>query len=142
MPKHAADAPARRLDLVAVVAVAAGGVLGAEARYAVSATWPQPVGDFPWGVIGVNAVGCLLIGVLAVLLDSTSSRLAWPFLAVGVLGGFTTFSTYALDALRLLDADRPVAALAYVVCTVLIALATVTLGASMTRMFARRAGAR
>lgn len=135
-PSDAAGASAARLDVVAAVAV--GGVLGAEARYAVSVLWPQPAGDFPWGVLGVNALGCLLIGVLAVLLDSTSRRLAWPFLAVGLLGGFTTFSAYALDAVQLIDTGRPLAALAYVAGTVLAALVTVHLGASATRSLRRR----
>ncbi len=127
-----------QMDVVAVVAV--GAVLGAEARYAVSRLELASTGGFPWGVLAVNAVGCLLIGVLAVLLSGSRSRLAWPFLAVGVLGGFTTFSTYALDAVQLLDHGRPLAAAAYLGGTVLAALAAVHLAAKGTRAMAAGGG--
>ncbi len=68
---------------------------------------PPPTGAFPWAIFWVNVLGCALIGVLMVLVGEGGRRahpLVRPFLGVGVLGGFTTFSTYALDFSELLDA--------------------------------------
>lgn len=111
-------------DVFAVVA--AGGSLGAAARYGVGLAWPHPAGGFPWATLLINIVGCAAIGVLAGL--APRHRLARPFLGTGVLGGFTTFSTYAVDARTLLDAGRPAAAAAYVAGTLVAALAAVWLG--------------
>jgi CrcB protein len=74
--------------------VAFGGALGASLRYLVTLAWPAP-----WGVLAVNVAGSFLIGLLAVRL---APGLA-PFLLTGVLGGFTTFSAFSLDALRLVE---------------------------------------
>jgi fluoride ion exporter CrcB/FEX len=70
--------------------------------------------DFPWSTLLVNASGCVLIGVLMVLVTEVTEphRLVRPFLAVGFLGGFTTFSTFGLDVQSLLLAGRPAAATA------------------------------
>jgi protein CrcB len=72
----------------------------------------------------VNISGCLLIGVLMVVITElvTPHRLVRPFLGVGVLGGYTTFSTATVDALTLVDASRPGAALGYLVATPTLAL--------------------
>jgi CrcB protein len=115
-------------------------VLGAEARYGVSLLLPHPPDAFPWSTLLVNAVGCLLIGVLMVVINelTTPHRLARPFLGVGVLGGFTTFSTYAVDVQRLLLAGHPGTALAYLAGTVAAALVAVSLGATATRITLRR----
>ncbi|CAM5350095.1 Putative fluoride ion transporter CrcB [Streptomyces microflavus] len=81
-------------------AVAAGGALGALARYGALVLWPTADGGFPWTVFAVNVSGCALIGVLMVLTverGRVTHPLVRPFLGVGVLGGFTTFSTYAAD---------------------------------------------
>ncbi|RKS80420.1 CrcB protein [Motilibacter peucedani] len=124
------------LDVVAVVA--AGGVLGAEARYAVSLAAPHAASQFPWATLLVNALGCLLIGVLMVLVTERfrPHRLVRPFLGVGVLGGFTTFSAYAVDINRLLLAGRPAVALAYAASTLVAAVLAVWLGATATRRLA------
>jgi CrcB protein len=122
-----------QLDVLAVIA--AGGVLGAEARYGVARLLPHPPQAFPWSTLVVNAVGCLLIGVLMVVVTELTRphRLARPFLGVGVLGGFTTFSTYTVDVQRLLLAHRPGMALGYLLGTLAAALVAVWLGATATR---------
>ncbi|MBG0565144.1 fluoride efflux transporter FluC [Actinoplanes aureus] len=74
------------VDRRALVAVAAGGVLGAVARYGISVAWPGT----PWATWVVNISGCFLIGVLYTAVDRRLPRL---FLGTGVLGGYTTFST-------------------------------------------------
>ncbi len=83
--------------------IAAGGALGAVARYGVSG-WVQNAAPatFPWGTLCVNAVGSMLIGVFLGISELTpvSSALRLLF-AVGFLGAFTTFSTYSLETLNL-----------------------------------------
>jgi CrcB protein len=110
-------------DVLAAVAV--GGSLGAAARYGMEQAWPHPAGGFPWATLAVNVIGCVAIGVLAAV--APAHRLAWPFIGTGVLGGFTTYSTYAVDAWTLADAGRPLAATAYVFGTLAAALAAVWL---------------
>jgi CrcB protein len=134
---------ARVWDVFAVIAV--GGGIGAVARYGVSVAFPQPPRDFPWPILLINTVGCALIGVLMVVITEvvTPHRYVRPFLGVGVLGGFTTFSTYAVDAVRLANAGRPAVALAYLVATPLAALAAVVVGVLGAQLSLRgRGGAR
>lgn len=121
--------------------IAAGGAIGAEARYGVGLAMPHADTAFPWSTLVVNASGCLLIALLMItILEVTSPhRLVRPFLGVGVLGGYTTFSTYAVDVQRLLIAGRPATALAYLSLTVVAALAAVWVGAAMVRTGTRLA---
>ncbi|MFJ8109629.1 fluoride efflux transporter CrcB [Streptomyces sp. NPDC096132] len=128
-----------QLPVVAVVAV--GGAIGAAARYAAALRWPTQTGGFPWTTFWVNVVGCAVIGVFLVLVTEvmTVHRLVRPFFGTGVLGGFTTFSTYAVDIQRLVDAHRPGTALAYLAATLFAALGAVWLAATATRgLIARR----
>jgi CrcB protein len=94
----------READVLAVIAL--GGGLGSLARYGVAHGLPTGGGRFPWSTFIVNAVGCALIGVLAVFVSDVwpAGRYARPFLGVGILGGFTTYSTMMLD-LRTLAAS-------------------------------------
>ncbi|MFJ9663268.1 fluoride efflux transporter FluC [Streptomyces sp. NPDC101219] len=127
--------PARRPHVPVVAVVALGGALGASARYGASLLWPTADGGFPWTTLGVNAVGCAVIGVFMVVIGDVwaAHRLVRPFFGTGVLGGFTTFSTYAVDIQRLVDADRAAAGLACLALTPLVALAAVWGGAGVTR---------
>lgn len=121
-------------DLLAAIAV--GGVVGAEARYGVGVLLPHRVGQFPWATVLVNATGCALIGVLMVVLLelTTPHRLARPFLGVGILGGYTTFSTFAMDVEELLLAHRPLPALAYLVLTMVSCAFAVWAATLLTRL--------
>ncbi|GAA1372450.1 fluoride efflux transporter CrcB [Streptomyces beijiangensis] len=137
--------PAQWLDAVrgqgAVVAVVAlGGAIGASARYGASLIWTTAPGSFPWTTLVVNAVGCAVIGVFMVLITEMWSvhRLVRPFFGTGVLGGFTTFSTYAVDIQKLVAGGEARTGLAYLALTLLTALAAVWTAVSLTR----RAGAR
>jgi len=116
--------------------VAAGGVLGAEARFALGVLLPHTPGGWPWATVLVNASGCVLIGMLMVLLTERGSAhpLARPFLGVGVLGGYTTFSTYAVEVVELLDAGRTATALGYLAATPLTAVAACAVGTAATRI--------
>ncbi|MGW4232920.1 fluoride efflux transporter FluC [Streptomyces sp. NPDC004980] len=116
--------------------IAAGGAVGASARYAASLAWPAAEGAFPWAVFVVNVTGCALIGVLMVLVAERGlvrHPLARPFLGVGVLGGFTTFSTYAADVSELLDRQELLVAVAYASGTVVAAFGAVWGAAVLTR---------
>jgi CrcB protein len=136
---HLADARRRREarrarhGVQALVMVAAGGAIGAGARYGAALLWPTAAGSFPWTTLGVNASGCLLIGILMVTLTEATPVWVRPFFGTGVLGGYTTFSTYCVDAERLVTQGRPGLALAYLAVTPAVALAAVTAGALATR---------
>jgi CrcB protein len=106
---------------VAYLLAALGGALGALARWGVATVLPSSPGVWPWATLLVNLLGCVLIGVLlAVLLAwfPVSTRLR-PFLATGVLGGFTTYSAFAVDTVALIDAGRAAVAAGYVIASVL-----------------------
>ena len=130
------------IPVLAVISL--GGVVGSLARYAASRMWPVDDGGFPWATLGVNVLGCALIGVLMVLVSEggrggrPAHPLVRPFLGVGVLGGFTTFSAYALDFYKLLEREEAGTAFAYAAGTVVGALGAVWLGASATRAVVTR----
>lgn len=119
-----------------LASIAVGGALGAEARYGLGLAIPHQPGRFPVGTLLVNASGCLLIGVLMVLLTELTRPhpLARPLLGVGFLGGYTTFSTYSTDLVVLWHAGQAGAALAYLVATPIVALVAVWAGTGLTRM--------
>jgi CrcB protein len=112
-------------------AVSAGGVVGALARYGVQSALHAG----PWVTFAINVTGCLLIGVLMVLLLEVwpPHPLVRPFLGTGVLGGYTTFSTYIVDIQHLWTRGTPVTALVYLTGTLLAALAAVYAGIALTR---------
>lgn len=122
-----------------LVAIALGGGIGALARYGLSYAFPAKPTAFPWATFGINVGGCLLIGVLMVLITEVwgGQRLIRPFLGVGVLGGFTTFSTYIVDIQRLVDGGAAAMALGYLVATVVAALLAVYMGITLTRLAVR-----
>jgi CrcB protein len=111
-------------------AIAVGGVIGAELRYGLG-TWLS-VGphSIPWATLLINVVGGFGMGVLMARLARAPRPhpLSRPFLGVGILGGFTTFSTYSTDTYRLLDAGRVPAAIGYLLLTLVGALLATLLG--------------
>jgi fluoride exporter len=126
--------PAQRAELdlhpgLVLGAIASGGVLGSEARYALTVAFPDASG-VPWTTLGINVSGCLLMGVLMVAVSRWAVRapLLRPFAGVGVLGGFTTFSAYAVGVQRLLAGGSPAAALAYLALTPVLAVVAVLAG--------------
>ncbi|KND25946.1 fluoride efflux transporter CrcB [Streptomyces acidiscabies] len=128
-------------QLPVVAVVAAGGAAGSLIRYGAGRLWPARAGGFPWATFGINVVGCAVIGVFLVLVTEilTVHRLVRPFFGTGVLGGFTTFSTYAVDVRKLVGEGHPATGFAYLAGTLCAALAAVWLAAGATRrLFARR----
>jgi CrcB protein len=118
-----------------VAVVAAGGAAGASARYGAALLWPTAAGTFPWTTLAVNAVGCAVIGAFMVVITDVRAahRLVRPFFGTGVLGGFTTFSTYEADVRGLADGGHPRLALAYLGLTVAAAMVAVWAAATVTR---------
>lgn len=112
------------------MAVGMGGALGSAARYGVAQAWPTPAHGFPWATFVTNVTGCLAIGLLLGVRRTPTAR---AFGATGVLGGFTTFSTFAIEGDGLWRADRPWLAAAYVAGTLLVALAATWLGRTLIR---------
>jgi fluoride exporter len=126
------DKPVRRtrVRLPVVLAVAAGGAIGAPIRYELSARLGGAPGSFPWVTFWINVSGSFLLGLLLtfVLERWPPTRFARPFLAIGVLGAYTTFSTYSVEA-DLLFRDGYVAlGLAYVLGSLAAGGAAVYLG--------------
>lgn len=114
--------------------VAIGGALGASARYLTGIGMTRLLGrGFPWGTLTVNFLGSFLMGVLVVVLaHKTDNRLA-PLLMTGLLGGFTTFSAFSLDAVTLFERGQTALAGAYVVGTLVLALGGLVLGLLIAR---------
>ena len=131
--------PSQRAEihhLAVLAAVGLGGVIGAESRYGVGLLLTHSGRSLPWSTVAINVSGCLLIGVLMVILlerRRTAHPLARPFLGTGILGGYTTFSTFAADVDRLVRADRPWIALSYAVVTVVGCAAAVWVATALTR---------
>ncbi len=125
-----------RRELAVLVAVALGGIVGAEARYAIAAGLPHDPDAWPWSTLIANVAGSLLIGVLMVIVLERyrPHHLIRPFLGVGVLGGFTTFSTFSVDLIDLLRAHRALLALGYAAASILACLVAVVAGLALTRV--------
>ena len=106
--------------------VALGGAIGSVLRFLTVSAISAPLGTFL-----VNVAGSFAMGVLFVLLSSRTALS--PLLMTGVLGGFTTFSAFSLDALKLWQSDQTLPALAYVAGSVALSLVAIALGAALAR---------
>ena len=119
-----------------ILLVGAGGFIGSILRYLLSG-WVQQSAktlDFPYGTLAVNVIGCFMIGFLAQLAESrgmftSESRL---FVFVGILGGFTTFSSFGNETLNLARDSQMVNAFANVGANVVIGLFAVWLGRTVS----------
>ncbi|WP_326558978.1 fluoride efflux transporter CrcB [Micromonospora sp. NBC_01796] len=126
--------------VLAVIAV--GGIIGAESRFGLQHAFPHPPGGFAWATFWINISGCLLLGVLMVLVTRVwpGRALLRPFLGVGVLGGFTTFSSYTLEVQQAVAADHLQTAVAYAIGTLVAGLLAVWIGSTVTTAAVRRLG--
>lgn len=118
------------------LALMAGGGLGASLRYGLSLWVDQRFASaFPWGTLSVNFLGSFAIGLLITMLDQRG--LASPalrlFLITGVLGAFTTFSTFSLETVRLIEAGRLPLAAANMAGSVFICVAAALAGVAVAR---------
>ena len=111
-----------------MIAVMLGGALGAGFRYGLSQLMNPTIGTgMPWGTLTVNVLGCLLIGWLSASLNDASEAIRLGVLA-GVLGGFTTFSSFGLETIRLLETGESTTAALYLLISNLAGLGAVFLG--------------
>lgn len=118
--------------------VGTGGFIGSIFRYALSGAVHRfvPAATFPWGTVVVNVAGCLAIGFIAGIADSrqvlgSSGRV---FLLIGLLGGFTTFSTFGYETMTLLRAGAQLKAFANVALQVVAGLSAVWLGLALAKV--------
>jgi CrcB protein len=137
-PEHRGGGAAAfgQADVAAVVA--AGGALGGLARWALNEIVPAAGGGFPWSTLVENVSGSFLLGALMVFLLDVwpPGRYLRPFLGVGVLGGFTTFSTYTSETRALLLDGQVVLAVVYLLGTVVAGLAAAWAGLVLARLAA------
>ena len=113
--------------------VALGGAIGASLRFLAVIWAARAFGPgFPFGTLAVNVLGSLAMGALFVVLTARSSTLQ-PFLLTGILGGFTTFSAFSLDAVALWESGHATQAALYVAASVLFSLAALVLGAAIAK---------
>jgi CrcB protein len=122
-----------RWDILLVIA--AGGALGSLARWALAEAMPHTGAEIAWATLWANVSGAFVLGALMVLVLDVwpVTRYVRPFLGVGVLGGYTTFSTYMLDTRALLVAGQLPQAAGYLFGTLLGGLAAVWAGVLLTR---------
>jgi fluoride exporter len=119
-----------------ILGVALGGALGSSARYGLDRLIERRSGAvFPLSTFTVNVTGCFLIGLVSAVLVERHHLPAWLRigLVVGVVGGYTTFSTFAQETLDLNDIHHAGVALAYVVASVVLGLAAVYAGTALGR---------
>lgn len=114
--------------MVPLISVALGGALGAVLRYLVGLAVA-----FPLGTLTVNVIGSFIIGLIWVHLAARGLNHWQPFVMTGLLGGFTTFSAFTLDALRLVEAGRVTAAGAYVLASLILSVLACALGLWIAR---------
>ena len=120
------------LDLYRLFLVGAGGFLGSALRYIVSGTVQQSSGSvqFPYGTLAVNVIGCFVIGALSALAENRGvfTMEARLFVFVGILGGFTTFSTFSNETMNFLREGENLRALVNVTAQLILGLGAVWLG--------------
>ena len=113
--------------------VALGGAIGASARHGVNILAGRIAPGLPLGTLSVNVLGCMAMGVLASVLALRGGQLLAHLLLTGVLGGFTTFSAFALDTMTLWERGAGGQAIGYVLASVLLSLVAVMAGLAIGR---------
>ncbi|GGG64741.1 putative fluoride ion transporter CrcB [Salipiger pallidus] len=116
--------------------VALGGALGASSRYLTGVAVTALLGrGFPWGTLTVNILGSFAMGLLITVLGSLSATRLHPLLAVGFLGGFTTFSSFSLDVATLYERGDIALAAGYAAVSVVASILALFLGLALARSF-------
>ncbi len=120
--------------LITLLQVALGGAIGATVRYLTFVGAVRILGaGFPWGTLLVNVAGSFLMGLLVVFLAQRDATRLAPFLITGILGGFTTFSAFSLDAMALYDRGETMLAALYVGASVIMSLSALAVAMVLAR---------
>jgi CrcB protein len=129
----------RRPRMVVLAATAMGGVLGALARYSLEETFPAAPGHIPWVVLAINVSGSALLGLVLVILieQFPHTRLARAVIGTGIIGAYTTFSTFVVGAVTIGRDGHVTTAAIYVVLSVIGGLAAVAGGMAAGRLAVR-----
>jgi len=127
--------------------VLAGGAIGTTVRYGLESRFGVPVGQWPWVTFGINVAGSFLLGVLLATLAGTGADQGWRrrvrlTVGTGVMGGFTTYSTFILEVDQLAHAGSTATATAYAVTSVVLGIAAALAGVLLGRRAARMLTAR
>jgi len=118
-----------------LAAIFTGGCVGALARAGLAEAAPAGAGEWPWATFAANALGAFLLGYFVTRLQERlpPARYRRPFLATGVCGALTTFSTVQIELLKMLDGGHLGLAAAYAAASVAVGFAAIALATSMTR---------
>jgi CrcB protein len=137
-PLEEAAGRRRGLTVTSLASVFVGGALGTEARYLLVTGYATGPGHFPWPTLLINLSGSLLVGFFIPVADRVGPRAPHvrPFLVVGVLGGWTTYSTLAVESVQLAQRGHAPAMLGYLVATVAGGLMAVVVGNAIGRRVA------
>ena len=120
----------------AIIQVAIGGAIGSVCRYLTGQVAERLLGtDLPYGTLAANLIGSMLMGMAFVFLSGNFGEAGKysPLLMTGVLGGYTTFSAYSLEAWQLFDSGRPIAALGYAGGSAALAVASLAIGIALAK---------
>lgn len=120
----------------AIIQVAIGGAIGSVCRYLTGQVAERLLGTgLPYGTLAANLIGSMLMGIAFVFLSDSLGEAGKysPLLMTGVLGGYTTFSAYSLEAWQLFDSGRPLAALGYAGGSAALAIASLAVGIALAK---------
>ncbi|MDX2001465.1 MAG: fluoride efflux transporter CrcB [Chitinophagales bacterium] len=117
-----------------LILVAAGGAIGSVARYGMAILFQSQHMRFPWGTFTVNLLGAFVIGLLWAKFGGEPSAPTRSLLFIGLLGGFTTFSSFALESLDLINKGLWATAVVYILATNLLGLALVFTGYYLAKL--------
>ena len=120
-----------------LIAIALGGALGALSRYWLSGVLNNATHKLPWGTLACNVIGSFLMGICFVLIleKARLSPELRPLLMVGFMGAFTTFSTFSLETVAMLQEGHVMSAAIYISFSVLLCIAALSAGLWITRLF-------
>lgn len=124
------------MNIQYILAVAGGGALGAVIRYLVAIGSGRAFGtDFPWGTLIINVTGSFLIGIFTALFATKWNlpQAVRIFLTVGICGGYTTFSTFSLDAWYLIERGQTFASAAYMIASVVLSVGALIAALQLVR---------